>query len=75
MNNIPEITNLKTSPSVHLSEMLTSGSVIYTLTGSDADATDTLTYTWSVDPVTDTGLFQLDTTTNRMFDIELCNYT
>lgn len=65
MNNIPEITNLKTSPSVHVSELLASGSIIYTLTGYDADAIDTLTYSINVDPVADTALFELDTTVNR----------
>ncbi|CAC5414359.1 unnamed protein product [Mytilus coruscus] len=66
MNNIPEITNLKNSPSVHMSELLASSSLIYSLTGNDGDASDTLTYSMNIDPVTDTALFELDTTVNPL---------
>lgn len=75
MNNIPEVTNLKTPQTVHLSELLAGGSVIYTLTGNDADATDVLSYSWQVDPVTDTALFQLDTTTDRTLQTHVLGVT
>ncbi|VDI39040.1 Hypothetical predicted protein [Mytilus galloprovincialis] len=83
MNNIPEITNLKNSPSVHMSELLASNSLIYSLTGSDGDASDTLTYSMNIDPVTDTALFELDTGVSplqlrlapgKMFDYEKTQY-
>ncbi|XP_048729924.2 protocadherin-like protein [Ostrea edulis] len=64
LNNQPNITNLPASVSVD--EDIAGGTVIFTVTSQDLDLTDSLTYTFTVSPITAQGLFSFDSTSGQI---------
>ncbi|XP_061186596.1 cadherin-23-like [Saccostrea echinata] len=63
LNNQPNITNLPASVSVD--EDIAGDTVIFTVTSQDLDATDPLTYTFTVSPISAQGLFSFDSTNGQ----------